>query len=162
MHTHDSHGENGQGTLSVYSIEDLIMYAKLAYYDKLDSGTFVAFLATNDGTKYALTINDKNKLIDLFYDRLGIPLTIDNVAKLGANRVKLENLYKKYYYHKNSNRKLKVDSQNPDSDLVHFMNLLSEGDMGVSVFESTDNFQTFKNVTLKNNNKTQVEKKLCE
>jgi hypothetical protein len=158
IHTHDSHGENGQGTLSVYSIEDLIMYAKLAYYNKLDSGTFVAFLATNDGTKYALTINDKNKLIDLFYDRLEIPLTIENAVQYGANTVKLENLHKKYYDPKNPNRKLKVDSQSPNNDLIHFMNLLAEGNMGVSVFESTDNFQTFKNISLKNNN---IEKTPC-
>jgi hypothetical protein len=161
MHTHDSHGENGQGTLSVYSIEDLIMYAKLAHYDKLDSGTFVAFLATNDGTNYALTINDKNKLIDLFYDRLSIPLTVDNALKYGANTQKVEDLFDKYYDPKNANRKLKVDSQNPGSDLVHFMNLLSEGDMGVSVFESTDNFQTFKNVALKDNSSTAIEKTPC-
>lgn len=161
IHTHDNHGENGQGTLSIYSIDDLIMYAKLAYYNKLDSGTFVAFLATNDGTNYALTINDQNKLIDLFYDRLDIPLTIDNVAKLGTNTQKVEDLFDKYYNPKNSNRKLKVDSQNPGNDLVHFMNLLDEGDMGVSIFESTDNFQTFENITLKNNNNTDIEKTPC-
>lgn len=152
-------GENGQGTLSVYSIEDLIMYAKLAYYDKLDSGTFVAFLATNDGTKYALTINDKNKLIDLFYDRLEIPLTIENAAQYGANTVKLENLYKKYYKPENPNRKLKVESLNPENDLVYFLNFLKEGDVGVSVFETTDNFETFTNVTLQNN--TTIDKKPC-
>ncbi|RBP28390.1 hypothetical protein DFR65_1076 [Oceanihabitans sediminis] len=44
-HTHDSYGEDGSGTQSVFSMADLQVFAKLAYFNKLDSGTFVAFFS---------------------------------------------------------------------------------------------------------------------
>ncbi|WP_281847187.1 hypothetical protein [Olleya namhaensis] len=160
-HTHDSYGIDGSGSLSVYSMEDLITYAKLAFYNRLDSGTFVAFLATDDGTKYALTINNQDKLVDLLFDYIEAPTTPETVFKFGVNKEKAKNLHYDYYDEKNPNRKLKVDSDNSGTDLIHFLNLLKEGDMGVSVFESTDNFQTFENVTLPNNSSTTIKRKPC-
>ncbi|RBP28391.1 hypothetical protein DFR65_1077 [Oceanihabitans sediminis] len=79
------------------------------------------FLATNDGTKYALTINNKQKLIDLFFNYINASLTTTNALKFSQSRIKVESLFKKYFDKDNPDAKLKVNSNDAETDLKEFL-----------------------------------------
>ena len=154
-HTHDSQGVNGNGTLSVFSMADLISYADILDKDNLDASEFVAYLSTDDGTDYALTISSATKFKKLFFAFLGAGQDRDldsiGVAKYYNSHNKVEKLNDIYYSPENPARKLKVDSDEPQTDLKEFLKFIEESDMGVTMFETTDNFNTFQKVSLSSN-----------
>ncbi|MEM9680479.1 MAG: hypothetical protein AAF901_09155, partial [Bacteroidota bacterium] len=147
-HTHDAYGLDGNGTLSVFSFDDLKYLAETIFNDKID-GTFVAILITNKGTRYAMTINDTSKFLDLFYYKVvDFPSTPEEYGKYGTSRNELKPLLDEYYDLENPNRKIKATETNNETTLRHFLKFLEEGGAGVSLYEANADFSNFQPVTL--------------
>lgn len=154
-HTHDAFGLDpdgdgiGTSTYSVFSFEDLKLMAEILYNNKLNSGTFVAFLITAKGTRYALTINDPTKFLDLFYmHNVPIPSTPDEAGKWTNSKEKLKPLYKEYYDQKNENRKIKESDTDNENVLKQFLTFLNDSDTGISLFEANQDFDSFQPLKL--------------
>ena len=75
-HTHNSPATS---TYSIFSWSDLQAFAQLLKLGKLDVNTFTAFLATADGTYYALTIENTQNFLQFFASG-GDPLYNENIA----------------------------------------------------------------------------------
>ncbi|WP_179317968.1 hypothetical protein [Winogradskyella undariae] len=148
-----AHGHNHAnaigGTYSVFSFGDLRTLSEILHNNKLNSGTFVAFLATKKGTYYAFTINDSAKLLDFFFF-----WNNDNVS--GADAMKAFNsrnstgiIQDKYY--KLDDALIQQTDTNNEDVLGYFLNFLAEADLGVTLFESNANFDNFNKISLKDN-----------
>lgn len=154
-HTHDAFGLDpdgdgvGTGTYSVFSFEDLKTLAEILYNNKLNSGTFVAFLTTNKGTRYALTINNSTKFLDLFYSvNENNPTTEVEKTKWQNSYSKLSDLKWEYYNPKNTDCKIKTTDNDNETVLEHFLSFLEQGDAGVTIFEANTTFDSFDRVKL--------------
>ena len=154
-HTHDAFGIDpdgdgvGSGTLSVFSYEDLMTLARILHNNKLDPGTFVAFLPTNKGTRYALTINDPTKFLDLFfYEIVENPITAEDKIRWVQSRQKLVPLYDEYYNIDIPGRKIKESDTDNENVLKQFLTFLKRGDAGISIFETNANYDSFQPVRL--------------
>lgn len=155
-HTHDAFGLDGSGTFSVFSFDDLRYLAQTIHNDKID-GTFVTILMTNKGTRYAMTINDTSKILDLFYYTVvDFPSTTEEINRYMESKQQLEPLFEEYYNLRNENRKIRVTpsdnnitaEQFNETTLKHFLKFLDEGDAGVSLYEANEDFSNFQPVTL--------------
>lgn len=148
-HTHDAYGLDGSGTFSVFSFADLKLLAKILYNNKMESNTFVAFLITAKGTRYALTINNATKLLDLFYMyNVRLPSTPEEVSKYSTSRERLKPLEWEYYDSKNSQRRIKETDTDNDNVLKQFLTFLKNGDAGISLFEANEAYDSFLPVEL--------------
>jgi hypothetical protein len=153
VHTQPN-GVGVNGSYSVFSYEDLIAMSNWMSTDKMNPDNFVAFLITKKGdnyTHYAMTINNKSKFKKFFssYQKFDyMSLSDEDIVNLKAAAEKSYGLRDKYY--DSDDARIKV--QNVDSNIVlrEFLSLLDEGDMGVSMFKTDENFDNFTNVTLKN------------
>lgn len=149
-HTHNSPSSS---TYSVPSWEDLTSIADLTLNGHIDVSEFVFYLFTADGTSYAITINDASDLADFFLDPSDPNLNNPNDPNYNENRNKIAELARarvKYYYNKPPI--IQENSTDYNQDLIHFLTLLKEADMGLSVFEIDNNITTFTEVTLNNTN----------
>jgi hypothetical protein len=154
-HIHDNYGLDGSGTYSVPSFADLKLLAEILYNNKLNPRKFVAFLSTAKGTHFAITINNASKFLDLFYSKLVLLGNINRddqsvFTKWEKSNKSLNKLSWKYYDEKNPIRL--ITATNPSSEnestLRNFLSFLNEGDAGVSVFETDENFEEFSEVKL--------------
>lgn len=138
-HTHNSPANT---TYSVPSWEDLNDgMAFLLKNDKIDASRYVGFLFTADGTKYAFTINDKAKFLKFF------ALTFDSNFDMNTavNRVKMRD---DYYYKKTPGTPFIVENSTDNTkDLKHFLDLVHDNDLGLTVFNVSEDFNTFKELT---------------
>lgn len=154
-HTHNSPANS---TYSVPSWSDIVDgLVPLVKLDRLDSTRFVGFLFTADGTSYAFTINNINTF-NKFWARPG---------ELSFNMTQFNervDLMRKYFTGiPGVNPKpplIQENSTDTVSDLKHFLDFINDKDMGMTFFEESDNFTTFKKLT---HNKTTnvVDKNPC-
>ncbi len=147
-HTHDAYGDDGLGTYSVFSWDDLALITNLTRNGHIKTNKFVAFLMTAKGTRYALTINNASKLQNFFYNPEQIVGNTVDVDRL----LKMELAYKDYY--EEDNAKIKVTNTNNNEVQIAFLQMLRDNDIGISVFNVDANFESFDALTLENNNTT--------
>ncbi|WP_438968580.1 hypothetical protein [Nonlabens sp.] len=105
--------------------------------NKLDND-FVAFLATNNGTEFVLSIKDASKLIEFFSPVIKpIPNSTDVAAyrKFQNATSKRGKIYKKYYG--DLNPLIEEIHSSPfeiENELKNFLKLIQEADLGVELF----------------------------
>lgn len=140
-HTHNSPATD---TYSIFSWVDLASFAQLLKEGKLDANNFTAFLATADGTYYALTIENTQNFLQ-FFALGGDPLYNQNIA---LKRVEQAKLYYGELASFNENIAPIIDvNTDPINDEKAFLDLLQDNNLGVSLFESNATFTTFEKVT---------------
>lgn len=140
-HTHNAPAAN---TYSIFSWADLEAFAKLLKLGKLDANSFTAFLATADGTYYALTIENTQNFLQFFAIK-GDPLFDINIA---TKRVEQAKIYFGELASFNENIVPIIDyNTDPLDDEKAFLDLLQDNNLGVSLFESNATFTTFEKVT---------------
>lgn len=146
-HTHDASGSDGNGTFSIFSFGDLQKIAQLITLNQIDE-SFVFFVSTADGTNYALTIDWPSKFAEYFDERKDttIPLSITNRDYEKAG--KLDIIEKKYYSNTPAVGKI-TRTSNPTDDKNLFLTMMKELKLDISIFEVTDNFNTFSKLQLK-------------
>jgi hypothetical protein len=141
MHIH-----NGSNTYSIYSAGDLIWTGQTSVlHNKIDTRQFISFLATGKGTYYAFTITNSKKFTDFFNYLKWQKPTITPQERMDYLSIaeKRQKVWDKYY--NASPIKIKENSPSTDKEieLEHFIDLLLEGDFGVSVFETDSSFSNF-------------------
>jgi hypothetical protein len=137
-------------SLSIFSPSDFIGPANFLLNGKLNANFFVSFLGTKKGTRYAYTISDPQKFMDFFfYSAKGsVMKALDEKERYYSSGDKFRKVYDKYYnIVKNPNCKIKNTDTDNENVLKEFLNFMKEGDIGITLLESTDNFETFKIVT---------------
>lgn len=150
-HTHNSPASS---TYSVFSFADLLALADLLKKNKIDTNNFVAFLATADGTYYALTIENTQNFLKFFAVK-GDPLFDMNIA---TKRVELAS---KYYGELVPNPSPIIDyNTTPLNDEIAFLNLLQNNNLGLSLLESNSTFTSFEKVTF-NQTTGNIDKQPC-
>jgi hypothetical protein len=148
-HTHDAYGLDGSGTYSVFSFDDMLNLSITLNNAKLDLGTFVAYLITEKGTRYAMTISNPTKFLDLFYMYNNpLPSTPNQVAKWTQSKENLKPLEFEYYSLENDDRKIKETDDDNETVLKEFLTFLQEGDAGITLFEANEDFSNFQPVKL--------------
>lgn len=150
-----NHPDIPPGTLSVFSIDDLLAIAVLLDKNKIDVSQFVAYLPTKKGTQYAFTIENKDKLLDFFFYKIKGSLANVNpndFNKYYTSRDEFNSLNDKYYRRDIPNRKIKETDTDNENVLKEFLNFMEEADLGITLLESADNFESFKVVTKNGNN----------
>lgn len=70
-HTHNSPADS---TYSVFSWDDLTTISLLLFKDQIEVNEFVFYVITADGTRYAMTINNKEKFMQYIFDMKKMPL----------------------------------------------------------------------------------------
>jgi hypothetical protein len=163
-----THPNDSEGTYSVFSFEDLEGISNILANNKLDTGTFVAFLITKKGenlTYYAMTINKKSKFQDFFYyyndnDFDFFTATQEEKDKRTESFNKANSLRKKYYSHQTSPL---ISSFNVNSQqmLTQFLKFMGEADMGATLFTTDANFSDFKRVSFDATNINGIKEQNC-
>ncbi|WP_289046149.1 hypothetical protein [uncultured Olleya sp.] len=141
------HNQTTKPTYSVFSFSDLTKMAKLLKAGYIRSSKFVAFLSTGDDTHYALTINNTTKFLTFFksLDIRDSSLTNEE-KKAGLEKlIETAELTDKYFL--SDTNPLIKEQQNPIISLRLFMGFLKQADMGITLFETVDGFQTFKELS---------------
>jgi hypothetical protein len=138
-HTHNSPAAS---TYSIFSWDDLLAFAQLLKEGKLDANNFTAFLATADGTYYALTIENTQNFLQ-FFALGGDPLFDMNIAMKRSEQVY------KYFggLSSNTNPYIKENSTDNILDEKLFLDFIQDNNLGVSLLESNATFTTFDKVT---------------
>lgn len=147
-HTHyENPNTSEKDTYSVFSLDDIQGMAQLLKTNHADN-TLISFLATGKGTYYALTINDSEKLSNFFYyilNKDNPPTDPVAILKWSDSKKKYKQIKKKYY--ENLTTPITINNVNNNAVLASFLLMLSEADMGVSMFKTDENFDTFEKVT---------------
>ncbi len=150
-HTHNSPADS---TYSVFSWEDLTTISLLLFKDQIEVNEFVFYVITADGTRYALTINDKEKFMQYIFDgkKMGTGFNpgLERLRKKG----KIEN---EYYSKEFNNIPLIEENSNPADDKLNFLNMMKKADIGADLFEVNATFTTFTKLTLDSNNNLKTE-----
>lgn len=138
-----THNDDTEGKYSVFSFKDLIGISELLHLNKIITTEFVATLSTFKGTHYVLTISDVDKFKNFFYSHNNIAgSTGFNFWK--NNWEKLEKINEKYYNGKTP--LIKQNDTNNDTVLGHFLDMMNEADLGISLYKSNANFNSFTRV----------------
>lgn len=162
VHTHPN---DANGTYSVFSFDDLIAISKILYNNKINTGTFVAFLISKKGANvncYALTINNKTKFKDFFYayqDFDFFAATQEEKDKRATSWEKSRNLRNTYY----DNNSPLITNYNIDSEemLKQFLKFMKEANMGATLFKTDASFDNFSQVTYDTSQQNDVNEKNC-
>jgi len=156
VHTHPQN--NTTQTYSVFSFTDLKAYAKVLYNNKLNSNTFVAFLVTKKGTRYALTIHNKTKFLNAFYMYNNrYPSNVEEFVKYQESKKIIEPLFNEYF-NKELTPKIKEIDSNNENVLLQFATFMKSANAGISLFEADATFSSFKRVTA---NSLGIKRKPC-
>ena len=147
-HTHDASGPLGTGSYSIFSWQDLTRLAELIHDGHIDNDNFVFYLATADGTIYALTTEWSTAFADYFDRRktYGIPESPTNLDYTKA--VELDEDEKEYYSNAPLANKIHLTS-NKNDDLVTFLKMKKELKLDFTLFEVDPTFTTYTKVSLK-------------
>lgn len=126
---------------------DAILYAIQIDPNFADIDKFMFVTITSDGTRYAFMIND----IDAFNNYFYIPTAGNWDQDLNTKKSKNRN---DYYYGDiiNGVKKeplIQENSTNKEQDLKYFMEIANSA--GLNVFEMDENFNTFTQIKLTNN-----------
>lgn len=139
-----THPNTSDGTYSVFSLLDLTRMSMLLHKSQLESNKFVIFLSTYKGTHYALTINDKTKFETFFY--------YYNNKGEGSNMFEWLDSYNKAskiqnkYFQDATNALITETDTNNSNVLDKFLDFMIEADLGVTLFETNANFDSFAKV----------------
>ncbi len=153
-HIHDVVGD-GNGTYSVFSFGDTNWLGVTdVVHSKVNLDKFVSFLATADGTFYAITVTDKVKFRAAFnYLKYADPnITPEQRMQFLDIAKKKQVIYDKYYLQNvphPSYPLIKENGADFEKDLENLINFLAEGNFGISVLETDVNFETFSEVNKK-------------
>ena len=161
------HPNDTEGTYSVFSFDDLIGISKILTNNKLDTGTFVAFLITKKGdslTYYAMTINRESKFKDFFYYYNDTNFDVFTATQEEKDKRteafnKSEELRKKYY----DKTPPLISSSNVNSQqmLIEFLKFMQEANMGTTLFKTDENFSDFTRVTYNTSSITNIKEQTC-
>jgi len=156
VHTHPN---IGNGTLSVFSSDDLVAIATFIRNNKI-TGNFTAYLTTKKGTQYALTIQDPVKFLDFFFylviKNQEDQLTPAENVKLFNSLFKSKPLMYKYFDIDNPSRKINAFDNDNNRVLRQFLNFMDEADAGFTLFDAAPThsneapFTTFRKLKLRN------------
>ena len=146
-----THPDVPGGTYSVFSYGDIRRMSMLLHNRQLNDGKFVAFLSTYKGTYYALTITDKNKLADFFYYFNNTATAAEgNIMKWLNSQTKARGIEDKYFNDPQCPLIKQTDTDN-NNVLNNFLDFMKEADLGVTLFETNANFDTFTKVEQQQN-----------
>ena len=147
-HTHDASGPLGTGSYSIFSWQDLTRLAELIHDGHMDNDNFVFYLATADGTRYALTTEWPTAFADYFDRRktYGIPESDTNLDWKKA--VELDEDEKDYYSNAPLTNKIHLTSDKND-DLITFLKMQKKLKIDFTLFEVDPTFTTYTKVSLK-------------
>lgn len=137
-HTHNAPAED---TYSVFSYEDLYALSQLLREGKIDTNNFVAYLITADGTNYALTIDNPTQFSNTF--AIATDRAFD--MNIAVNRVTQRTLY--YSGDEDVEPLIKEDNTSNTDDQKLFLDFVKNTNMGLSLFEISDDFETYKKLT---------------
>lgn len=140
-HTHSSPASS---TYSVFSWADLVVLEQRIRENVISVNEFVFIVSTADGTNYAVTIKDISKFSKLFA-RFG---DANFSQAVGEFRMSLMNKYFADTENSPGNPNPIIVENGSDNiaDEKAFLDFVAEGNMGLSMFEITDNFTTFTEV----------------
>lgn len=158
-HIHDAAGPLGTGSYSIFSWQDLTRLAELIHDGYIDNDNFVFYLATADGTRYALTTEWPTAFADYFDRRktYGIP---ESQTNLDYNKaLKLDAPEKKYYSNAPLANKIHLTS-NKNDDLIIFLKMQKELKLDFTLFEVDPSFSTYTKVSLKSDGTT-IKRETC-
>lgn len=119
-HTHDVSGSTGNGTYSIFSWGDLATINRLIVEGHIKTSEFIFYVITADGTRYALTIENSNKLSEVFYY---IPenSTMGSFVD-GEKMMKMDKMRQQYYDSKENINAITITSDK-NKDKKHSYNL---------------------------------------
>ena len=159
-HTHDAAGPTGTGSYSIFSWQDLTRFAELIHDGKIDDNNFAAFLATDDGTRYAITIDWPSAFADYFDIRKNYnqPSSIYNTDFKKA--VLIDEAQKKYYSNTPHTTKIHLTS-NPAADLIVFLKMKKDLKLDFTLFEVDPTYTTYTKVSLHSDG-TSVKRDNCK
>lgn len=139
-HTHNA---PASATYSVFSFEDILAMNTLLRLGKIDVSKFTAFLMTADGTNYAFTINNSTQFLKVFATKFDADFdSISAVNRYNANV--------KYYRGDQVNNLSPLIIENSSDNLKDeklFLEFLKDANMGLSLFEVNDTFDSYEMVT---------------
>lgn len=141
------HNQTTKPTYSVFSLSDLAKMAKIYKAGYIRGGKFVAFISTGDDTHYALTISNATKFLEFFSYKKMYDLNITpEEREIATDKIiEINPLLEIYYLNDNS---LIKEKQNSTTSLKLFMEFLDKANMGVTIFEADENFETFKELSI--------------
>lgn len=137
-HTHNSPASS---TYSIFSWMDLEGLATLIRQGKVDTQKFVAFLATADGTYYALTIEDPSAFSNFF------ATAFDTEFDLETGKIRAREMNTYYDPAKIGNPIIKENNSDNLADEKAFLTFLQDNNLGVTLFEANSDFTTFEKVS---------------
>ena len=150
-HTHNA---PANATYSVFSFEDLLGISNLLRNNKINTSSFVSFLTTADGTNYAFTVNNPTLFLNVFATKFDSGFDYDT----SLNTYKLKD---KYYTGSKDESPLIIEN---NTDLLKdeklFLDFLKDVNMGITLFEVNDTFDSFEEVTY-NRRTDSIEKENC-
>jgi hypothetical protein len=150
-HTHNSPADI---TYSFFSWADINALGQMIKNNHIDNEHFVAYLATADGTYYALTIDDPDKLKQFFATKFDDYFDL-NIA---LNREKLKARY--FDPKMEGDAIIKENDTDLATDEKNMVKFLSEANMGMTLSESNSTFTNFQNLSYDKNN-DKITKKNC-
>jgi hypothetical protein len=159
-HTHDAYGPYGSGTFSIFSWEDLAIAADIIKDSEFDDDFFTLYLATADGTRYALTIEGTSSFSS-YFDWKTDPNNPANTNYTDfQKRLDLNQKEREYYAEQPIPGKIGYNST-PANDVKVFLKMLKDLNLGVSLFEVDATYTTFTKLTLNSNGTAVVPKAPC-
>ena len=118
----------------------------LAHSGQLEPDKFVALLSTDKGTYYALTITDITKFADFFYFQNNSgQASQGNIMKWFNSQKNASKLREKYFNNKDNPLIKETDTDN-NNVLDKFLDFINEANLGVTLFETDTNFDSFTKV----------------
>lgn len=151
-HTHNSPAST---TLSIFSWYDLETFAKLMKNNKLDNSSFVTYLMTADSTRYAITFNNINKFLEFMATHGD-----DNFNMVVAQkRVKVMEEFYNLFEDTEIEPLIDIDNT-PEENLVPFLKMLQNNNMGISLFEVDSLYLNYQELSY-NNSTNQIIKTPC-
>ena len=161
-HVHPQN-DNIKPTYSVPSLGDLVWIGESLDDNGIRTGKFVAFLTTADGTYFALTLKNSEKLRSYFNYRNAYRDDITPEQRMqyfSEFTQEKSDLMLKYYNHE-TNALIKTENQTNIQSLTYFMEFLDQANLGVEVFKTNENFDNFQQVKL-NDSGSVVYEEPCE
>ncbi len=137
-HTHNA---PASATYSVFSFDDFIGFYTLLQQGKINTSKFTAFLMTEDGTNYAFTINNPTQFLKVFATKFDPGF--DYSTSLNTYKMK-----DKYYTADEDDPPLIIENSTDNlKDEKIFLDFLKDVNMGLSLFEVNDTFDSYEMVT---------------
>jgi hypothetical protein len=140
-----THPDIGDGTSSIFSLNDLIAYATFFRKNHV-TDEFIVFLATDKGTHYAMSFTKPQRLVDLLYhltfdDPFRNPNSGVNFPKYYDSEENFVNKYDKYFNPEEEDRLIDDDSTDDQEQLTQFIKFLKRNGNPVKIFETDENFE---------------------